>query len=372
LGGSAIALTTNGTGTVAYGSYIQSITASTSFTMIQKLFCDIILIADSRPTVIDKARYFFLIIYMMFLSSISMADIGLEDLLKRAFNSSENALKGTISGTFSGNQRLEGCLLVYDTGLTDYGSICHDGTDLEFTSANTTLFTFDKPISVAGTASQFTGDNGYIINFDTAASLKITSTGFEDLTLDLESISNTATIASTTGVTSLVLTSIALTVGGTAQSTITEGLAGNNGDGTDEDDDLKWQGLLDLEFDTSIGALTLGNSSPTAKGFYVDAPAAETIAAAATITADACGGFKAISSGGAVTTGTTNTFTAPAAGNEGCIMHVCNTGANNITLDNNALFKSAGGADVVMTPDDCVVVVSSGSVWYQGSALLAN
>jgi len=31
-------------------------------TMIQKLFCDIILFADSRPTIVEKARYFFVII----------------------------------------------------------------------------------------------------------------------------------------------------------------------------------------------------------------------------------------------------------------------------------------------------------------------
>lgn len=39
---------------------------------------------------------------------------------------------------------------------------------------------------------------------------------------------------------------------------------------------------------------------------------------------------------------------------------------------NNALFKSAGGADVVMTPDDVVVVASTGSVWYQVTPLQAN
>lgn len=31
-------------------------------TMLQKLFCDIILIADSRPTFIEKVKYFFIII----------------------------------------------------------------------------------------------------------------------------------------------------------------------------------------------------------------------------------------------------------------------------------------------------------------------
>ena len=109
-------------------------------------------------------------------------------------------------------------------------------------------------------------------------------------------------------------------------------------------------------------------------GIIAALPAAESIAAAATITADACGGFKRISSAGAVTTNTTNTFTAPAAANAGCVMAVCNTGANNITLDVNANFKTAGGADVILTSDDCVIVASTGAagVWYQISGLNAN
>lgn len=103
-------------------------------------------------------------------------------------------------------------------------------------------------------------------------------------------------------------------------------------------------------------------------------PAAQTIAAGDTITADACGTVKSITAAGAVTTSTTNTFTAPAATNGGCQMQVCNTGSQNITLDNNANFKSAGAADVVMTGNDCVSVVSTGAsgAWYQVSALLAN
>lgn len=103
-------------------------------------------------------------------------------------------------------------------------------------------------------------------------------------------------------------------------------------------------------------------------------PTSQTIAGGDTVTADACGGVKRISSAGAVTTSTTNTFTAPAASNAGCVMSVCNVGANNITLDNNANFKSPGGADVVMTADDCILVGSTGAsgVWYALTALVAN
>lgn len=121
------------------------------------------------------------------------------------------------------------------------------------------------------------------------------------------------------------------------------------------------------------GYIGIGNTAPSGM-LVVDPPAAQTIAAGGTIAHDSCGTLKLITAAGAVTTDTTNTFTAPAAGNEGCIMHVCNVGAQNITLDNNANFKSAGGADVVMTADDCVTVGSTGAsgVWYQLTALEAN
>lgn len=68
-----------------------------------------------------------------------------------------------------------------------------------------------------------------------------------------------------------------------------------------------------------------------------------------------------------VTTSTSATFTAPAAGNEGCCMDVINVGAQNITLDQNADFLSAGGADVVLGANDTVRVCSTGASghWYQ-------
>jgi hypothetical protein len=98
---------------------------------------------------------------------------------------------------------------------------------------------------------------------------------------------------------------------------------------------------------TAAGYVGIGNTAPDGP-LVVNHPAAQTIAAGNTIADDACGSLKLITSAGAVTTGTTNTFTAPAAGNKGCIMHVCNTGANNITLDNNANFKSSGGGRVAL------------------------
>ena len=106
--------------------------------------------------------------------------------------------------------------------------------------------------------------------------------------------------------------------------------------------------------------------------FKVIPPASQVISGGNTIASDACGGIKQIASTGAVTTSTTNTFTAPSAINNGCCMTVINTGTQNITLDNNASFYSAGAADVVMTQDDALSVCSIGSAWYQTSALLVN
>lgn len=99
--------------------------------------------------------------------------------------------------------------------------------------------------------------------------------------------------------------------------------------------------------------------------------ATQVIAATNTIAADACGGIKRISSATAVTTNTTNTFTAPAAANTGCIMQVCNVNAADaITLDDNALFNASGVAgatpgDTVLGALDCCSVGSTGAVWNQ-------
>ena len=97
-------------------------------------------------------------------------------------------------------------------------------------------------------------------------------------------------------------------------------------------------------------------------------PATQTIAAGNTITANALGGIKRITAAGPVTTDTTNTFTAPSTANAGGFMLVVNVGAQAITLDFNALFVSAGAADVVLGAGDTVLVACDGSKWYQISA----
>lgn len=128
--------------------------------------------------------------------------------------------------------------------------------------------------------------------------------------------------------------------------------------------------------ETAATSLTLSGGAKTyvldAVGGRRNLTTAEAITAAATITADSCGSVKQITSAGAVATNTTDTFTAPAAANTGCMMVVCNTGSNNITLDNNAHFKSIAGADIVLTADDCTGVYSDGTVWRSTGSLVAN
>lgn len=98
-------------------------------------------------------------------------------------------------------------------------------------------------------------------------------------------------------------------------------------------------------------------------------PATQTIGVGGTITANACGGVKRITSTAARTTDTTNTFTAPSTasdvGNAGCVMDVINDSQYAITLDYNALFNSASAGNVVLGSSDTVRVASDGAAWYQ-------
>jgi hypothetical protein len=101
--------------------------------------------------------------------------------------------------------------------------------------------------------------------------------------------------------------------------------------------------------------------------FLMTPPSSQTIADTNTITDDGCGGIKQITSAGSVTTNTTNTFTAPAAGNTGCCMDVVNVGANAINLDENANFQAAADP-VALGQYDSVRVCSNGTTWYQVGA----
>lgn len=103
-------------------------------------------------------------------------------------------------------------------------------------------------------------------------------------------------------------------------------------------------------------------------------PSAQTIAGGDTITADACGGVKRISSASAVTTNTTNSITAPAAANSGCKMTICNmNAADAITLDHNANIHLTGAGNLALAAGSCVDFLSTGAsgVWKQTTAQFA-
>lgn len=129
--------------------------------------------------------------------------------------------------------------------------------------------------------------------------------------------------------------------------------------------------FLEIEGDFSAGSGATKSTFTATGQLIMQVTASQTIAAGNTVAADACGGIKQITAGGAVTTDTTNTFTAPGVTNSGCCMDVINVGtANNITLDANANFNAA--ADIVMTPCDVIRVCSNGVDWFPIDALVAN
>lgn len=117
------------------------------------------------------------------------------------------------------------------------------------------------------------------------------------------------------------------------------------------------------------GAAYLDSTLNIAGQSYVIVPSTETIAAAATITADACGGLKRIlASSGDVTTGTTNTFTAPSTSNKGCRMLVVNVSTtHSIYLDANALFPVTTAASIPLGPNGAIEVWSDGTFWRHSS-----
>jgi hypothetical protein len=90
----------------------------------------------------------------------------------------------TTGACFDGTQ---GTVQTYNNAGGD-GTLTYDGVD----------FTLSHPLVVSGT--EVKGSNGYKFNFASATTLKILSTGFEDLILDLETTSNTAIWTSSTGV----------------------------------------------------------------------------------------------------------------------------------------------------------------------------
>jgi hypothetical protein len=101
-------------------------------------------------------------------------------------------------------------------------------------------------------------------------------------------------------------------------------------------------------------------------GQLVALPAAQSLAAAFQINADACGGIKQITAVAPVTSSTTVPFPAAAAANAGCMMDVVNVGPTSITIKLVAgSYNWAGAADVVLGSSDTFTVGSNGAQWYQ-------
>lgn len=106
-------------------------------------------------------------------------------------------------------------------------------------------------------------------------------------------------------------------------------------------------------------------------GFLVT-KATQTIAAGGIITDNACGGPKYVTAAGAVSTDTTNAITAPSVANKGCSMEVCNVGANTITIKHSTNTKTSTGSDLALAQHGCVSYASTGTYWYQTSAMVTN
>lgn len=88
--------------------------------------------------------------------------------------------------------------------------------------------------------------------------------------------------------------------------------------------------------------------------------ATQSVAAGATISlVGACNGLVRLSATADVTTGTTDTFTAPAPANIGCVYYIVNTGGGIITLDDNAHFDVP--ANVPLGTNDGAIIVQGGS-----------
>ena len=187
----------------------------------------------------------------------------------------------------------------------------------------------------------------------TGAGVSLNSAGSDTTFLDTLTERMRLTAAGNLGLGTSAPTNKMVVIGGVAIDSSSGGVYANNAVGS---------GNLNI-----AGNLGIGTFAPPAK-MVITPPTAQTIAGGNTITANACGTAKYISSSGTVTTSTTDTFTTPTTQYNGCCMDVVNTGANQITLDNNANFFSAGAADVVLGTADSVRVCCNGTSWYQVGA----
>lgn len=115
----------------------------------------------------------------------------------------------------------------------------------------------------------------------------------------------------------------------------------------------------------ALGATTITAST----SFRGPIPTVQTVGEGGTVSADACGGVKTITTNGAYTTDTTNSITAPAAAYAGCAMDIVYVGTegNGLTLDANNNFKTYNGANVRLGQYDVIRIFCTGAAgtWYQ-------
>ena len=126
---------------------------------------------------------------------------------------------------------------------------------------------------------------------------------------------------------------------------------------------LRWATAYVL--DVVVGDdLTVADDSTVTGDSFKTMGATVTVAGSDTISvAGACGGVLRLNATDNRTTSTTDTFTAPAAANAGCVLYVVNQGGGAITLDANAKFVCADAANKVLGTNDGVVIVNTGSAW---------
>lgn len=100
--------------------------------------------------------------------------------------------------------------------------------------------------------------------------------------------------------------------------------------------------------------------------------ATQSIASEDSIQADACGGFKLITSTQAIATSHTFPFVAASPANRGCEMWVVNVGTLTITVKNSANFQSNGVADISLPTKWIFPAFSDGNIWRQLAPVEGN
>lgn len=115
------------------------------------------------------------------------------------------------------------------------------------------------------------------------------------------------------------------------------------------------------------GATTFAGAISGMTSILGPVPTTQVMTTGGTITADACGGLKRITSTAAVALGTNNNLlTAASSTYKGCIMSIMNVGTYFITVgSSNGQLYTNGNASALIGTYSNFQVVSDGSAWYQ-------